>query len=667
MTPRACCAGFLAGFLLSVSTSAAVPPELPVEELFAAPALTSLQFSPDGKSVLFVVPHGNWMNLVVVDLEKGEKRLVTNFNDRHVESPLWANNRRILYLADDNGQESYSLYAVDRDGADSVVLATGRTKAGTANELNPRFRSVLQRLPEDPEHVLVLANLEHYDWSDVARLNIRNGRMTLLVKAPGEVEYYTLDRDGNARFAVVRNSSQRRRVLYRPAKGGDWQEVFAHDFDTPGWEPLAFDGDGRTAYVLSNLGRDQRAIYRYDTETRVLGEMVVGDATYDLKATVGGGQRIFYDRARKKVLGFSYEAERTQTHWLDPDVRAIHAKMEQALPDTTHSLLQVSEDGRRLLFYSHSDRDPGVYYLFDRDRGKLSEIAVVHPQLSPEVMAPVQPVAFTARDGLTLHGYLTLPVGREPRGLPLVVHPHGGPYGVRDHWRFDPEVQFYANRGFAVLQVNFRGSGGYGDAFEGAGYKEWGLKMQDDLSDGVAWVVGQGIADAKRVVISGASYGGYATMAGLVYTPELYAAGINYVGVVDIPSLIPKSVQGRRLYWMNTRIADLSKAEDRKRLEATSPVNFADRIRVPLLMAYGKNDPRVPINQAYDIERALKRSKVPYQLIIEEDEGHGFRNEEKRIAFFRRVDAFLKEHILTPAGNVQKGELRVVELPVKAP
>jgi dipeptidyl aminopeptidase/acylaminoacyl peptidase len=275
-------------------------------------------------------------------------------------------------------------------------------------------------------------------------------------------------------------------------------------------------------------------------------------------------------------------------------------------------------------------------------------------------------VTFPARDGLTIHGYLTLPRGRPATNLPLILHPHGGPFGIRDEWSYNDEVQFYANRGFAVLQVNYRGSGGYGRAYEAAGFKKWGLEMQDDLSDGVKWCIAQGIADPARVVISGASYGGYATMAGLTLTPELYCAGINYVGVTDIELLIPREAPPDRMYWRNTRLGKLSDPADKKRLYDTSPVHFADRITVPLLMAYGKNDPRVHIDHGFDMERALKKAGKSYEMIIEADEGHGFRKEESRIAFFETVDVFLKKNVLARLGTVQVGPIQVLDSADKA-
>lgn len=624
--PRLLAAVGLAWIAAAAASATTPPPELPVETLFKTATISSLQFSPDGTKILCLVPYERRANLAVIDLQKGTKNLLSSFKDKQATGPFWASNDRILFSVDDNGKERYQIYAVNPDGSSNDVLP-----------FNKAVRLV-RRLPEDPKNFLVYAGITYRDWWDVAQMNLRTGALSSpIARAPGDVAYYVIDHDNVVRFAVV-DDRQTRKVLYRDANKTDWQEIASRHIDGEGWQPIGFDGDNRTVYVWSTVGRKTRAIHRYDTVTKTMSEMVFGDATYDV-------DDVIYDESKKKVVGIYYDGDRRRFHWLDPEMQAIHARMEKSLPDTVHSPVQFAEDGSKIIFYSYSDRDPGVYYLYDRKRQQVSELAVVLPEIDPAQMAPMKPITYQARDGLTLHGYLTLPVGRNPKNLPLIIHPHGGPYGPRDSWGYNPEVQFYANRGFAVLQINFRGSGGYGQWFEAAGYKKWGLEMQNDLTDGVKWAVDQGLADPARVVISGASYGGYAAMAGLVFTPELYCAGINYVGVVDIDTLIPKAQPPDTMYWMNTRLGDLREAADRKRIHDTSPVNFAERIRVPLLMAYGRNDPRVRVDQAYDIERAMKKAGKPFEFTIESNEGHGFHTEEKRIAFYQRIDRFLQKSV----------------------
>jgi dipeptidyl aminopeptidase/acylaminoacyl peptidase len=634
-------------------------PELPVKTFFQAPVIASLTFSPNGKYIACLVPFERRMNLAVIDLEKGTKNLLTNFKDKQATQPSWASDDRILFRVDDDGKESFALYAVNRDGKDPVVLASGYSKADSNSEVNVHFRSVLGRIEGDTKNILVLANITYRDWSDVATMNLKTGTMTKLIEAPGNVDYYLRDHAGQVRIAVMQKE-QTRLVLYRDAKTNGWVTLGEHHMDSPGWEPIGFDGDNQTLLIWSDVGRKTKAVYRYDTATRTQRELVFGDDTYDV-------EDVIYDASKKKIVGIQYDADRIRFHWLDEDMRKIDQQLTTSLPDTVHSPRQFAKDGSKIIYFSSSDRDPGVYYLFDRKTQKLNELAVIKPGIDPEKMSPMKSISFAARDGLKVYGYLTLPRGRPAKNLPLILHPHGGPFGIRDEWSYQDEVQFYANRGFAVLQVNYRGSGGYGRAYEASGFKKWGLEMQDDLSDGVKWCLAQGIADPARVVISGASYGGYAAMAGLTLSPELYCAGINYVGVTDIEILIPKGAPPDRMYWRDTRLGKLSDAGDRKRIHDTSPVHLADRINVPLLMAYGKNDPRVHIDHGFDMERALKKAGKTYEMIIEADEGHGFRKEESRIAFFDTVDVFLKKNVLTRLGTVTVGPTQVIDSAGKAP
>lgn len=650
----------------------AVPPELPVETFFKKPNFARLTFSPDGQKIACLIPYQHRQNLAVIDLEKKTKNLLTSFTDNDVGSLIWISNNRLIFTQDEDGMEEPALMAVDADGKNPLLLAS--RKGGVP------FGGFIDRRDGDPRHILIYAYLTLRDVPDVCQMDIVNGLITPYARNPGHVVRWVLDWKQNVRVAVERQPD-RTRVLYRDGNDGDWETLVSQgnqggdgeDSVTQAWTPLAFDGDNRILYVAGRLGRDRTAVWRYDTKTRKLGEIVCEDDTYDTLTEADDYNPYplhgpIYDRAHKRVVGFAYRAEKPRVLWFDPDFEKLQTLVDSALPDTTNFILAASPDDSKQLIFAMSDRDPGVYYLLDRKTHKIDEVAVPKPEIDPAQMAPMQPIAFKARDGLTLHGYLTLPVGRVPKGLPLIVHPHGGPYGIRDDWMFTPEVQFYANRGFAVIQVNYRGSGGYGRSFQQAGYKRWGLEMQNDLSDAVAWVVKEGIADPKRVVISGASYGGYATMAGLTFTPELYCAGINYVGVTNLTTQWGKyHGTATQLEGIRRRFADMENAADRKRAYDTSPCNFADRIRAPVLMAYGKNDPRVEIDQGYDMESALKKAGKRYEMVIEKHEGHGFRKEELSIAFFTKVDEFLHENVPGMNGVVKVGTPSVIDMPAKEP
>ena len=348
-----------------------------------------------------------------------------------------------------------------------------------------------------------------------------------------------------------------------------------------------------------------------------------------------------------RLLSVSYEYERPEIVAIDPGWAALREAIDAALPYTSNSVVSMSDDERRLLILAYSDTDPGSFYLLDQERGQLRYYASRMSWLDPQALSKMRPVTITARDGVSLRGYLTVPNGAEPADLPLILHPHGGPYGVRDSWGFNRHVQFLASRGYAVLQVNYRGSGGYGKAFMDIAWRQWGLAMQDDLTDAVQWAVDEGIADPDRVCIYGASYGGYAAMAGITSTPDLYRCAVSYVGIVDLPELYS--------YWSANPLATGIEAwferaighprEDRERLETTSPVNNLDGLEVPLFIVHGRRDPRVPIAQADMLTRALRRREIEYELLVKNDEGHGFVKEENNIELYSRLEAFFAEHL----------------------
>ena len=328
--------------------------------------------------------------------------------------------------------------------------------------------------------------------------------------------------------------------------------------------------------------------------------------------------------------------------------------VEKKLPKNVKiTITDLNKNEDKFIVRTYSDRDLGAYYIYDSIQKKLTKLAELSPWLNPEKMAEMKPIKYRSRDGLVIHGYLTLPAslkGKRPKNLPVVVNPHGGPW-ARDEWGFNPEVQFLANRGYAVLQMNYRGSTGYGKKFWEASFKQWGLKMQDDISDGVNWLIKQGIADPKRIAIYGGSYGGYATLAGLTFTPDLYACGIDYVGVSNLFTFI-KSIPP---YWkpyldmFSEMVGD--PARDKELFEKTSPLYHADKIKVPLLIAQGAKDPRVNINESNQMVDALRKRGINVPYLVKDDEGHGFRNEENRFEFYEAMENFITQCLGGKNGN----------------
>jgi dipeptidyl aminopeptidase/acylaminoacyl peptidase len=617
----------LTAWAVAIASAMAAPaPVLPVETFFRNPTFTQLSFSPDGKSIALLQSVEKRMNLVVLNLEKMEKNLLTRFTAQNITAYQWVGNDHLAFFMDDDGNEFFGMFVIKRDGTGYKKVSGG---AGM---------SFLSRIEGDDAQILVLRNSRRAEYPDVYRVNLRDGRNFIHTMNPGSVTEWIADRAGVVRIGIA-TEKDRVRVLHRPTNEAKWEEIDSRRHSDPEWLPLGFDGDNRTLYVATSEGRATAAVYRYNTMTRQRDpEPVCADPVYD-------AGDLIYSRSLKKVVGINYQADQPRTVWLDEKFVAHQRVVDGALPDTVNLIREATPDGQALLVHASSDREPGVYYAMDLARRKINEIAVTREWIDPAQMAAVRPVQLAARDGLALRGYLTLPTGREPRRLPLVLLVHGGPYGIRDTWGFDNEAQFLANRGFAVLQVNYRGSGGYGPAFQAAGYQRWGLEMQDDLTDAVKWAIAEEIADPARVVIMGASYGGYAVMAGLTFTPELYCAGVNIVGAASMKQFLfdRRHAPEYMDLLLAERWGDLKR--DKERLERTAPENFIERVRAPVFMAYGQNDPRVPVEHGWRLEAALKKAGKPYEIFVKDDEGHGFRKEGNAIELYQKVDEFLRRHV----------------------
>ncbi len=658
--------------LLSLATTVAFanpPPEMPLETFFADPQASQVQISPDGRYLALLAPANNRMQIVVVDRKAGKRQRITDMKDESVVSVGWTNSSRLIFRQQVKGQESFGTYAVNADGTNLRVLqqATVRDGERVANADSRRGFSIIDDLPSDPDHVLINVGRGRSGLGDVYLLNINNEKRRIVMSNFGKVRDWVADRNGVVRVAIEQDENEPyASIKYRKDEKSPWTEIARAPFDAPGWRPVAFDGDNRTLIIVSDLDRKTRGLFTYDPEEGRITGTLVDDPVYDV-AGGGGDPALIYSAKKQRVVGVRYDAEKPKTVWFDPELKALQASLDAALPDTLNTITSFTNDESVFIVTAASDRDPGAFYLYDAKANALSLLARRFPEVDPAQMAEMRPFQFTARDGMQLYGYITLPAGREAKKLPMIVNPHGGPYGPRDSWRFNPEIQFLANRGYAVLQVNFRGSGGYGRAYEEAGYREWGLKMQDDLTDGVKWAIEQGYADPARVAIYGASYGGYATLAGLVYTPELYVCGVNYVGATDIERLgfmlgfnsMTKPMQG----FMSRRW--LHPFKDAAQIKATSPVNFVQNIRVPLLMAYGEYDPRVTIDHGEALEIELKKYGKQYKNIVVGNEGHGFNKFENRIAFYREMDAFFAEHLRPVRGSVELGPIQVKEMPAR--
>lgn len=603
-------------------------PLIPLRHLFDNPERASARISPDGRHLSWLAPRDGVLNVWVAPVDGGEAHPVTDDRHRGIRAHMWSrDSRRIIYLQDRGGDENTHVYCVDAQG--------GRVRDLTPF---PGVRAGLIAAPRaTPRHLLISMNLRDRSLFDAYRVTLATGRLELVGRNPGDILGWQEDREGRIRAAVSQTPTGDHRILVRDHEE-DGFRVVAEYANEDGGHPYAFTPDGRALWVGSAKGSDRLRLVELDlgdgTE-RVIDE----DEKADLSGPVISGRT-------GELLGAVYLRDRVVMHAFDDRFREDWEALKELHPGDPHITGQDADETTFVVAFN-DDRDPGTFHLFDRTTRTGRLLFRSRPWLDPEILAPMEPVTIRSRDGLDLHSYLTLPPGVEPRGLPAVLVVHGGPWS-RDAWGYDPEAQLLANRGYAVLQVNYRGSTGFGKSFMHAAEREFAGKMHDDLIDGVEWLIGRGIADPARIAIYGGSYGGYAALVGAAFTPDVFAAAISVVG----PSNLVTLVRSFPAYWRPLLagswfryVGDPEDPEDRADMEARSPLNRADAIRCPLLVIQGANDPRVTKAESDQIVAALRARGVPVEYIVKDDEGHGFVRPENRLDVYRAVERFLARHL----------------------
>ena len=596
-----------------------------LEDFFRKPDKVLVRLSPGGGYLAYMAPYERRLNVFVKELKSGETRRLTEATERDIAGYVWVSDERLIYVQDRGGDENFRLYAVSRDGSNPLDLTP----------FDGVKCSIVDDLEDNDDEILFQMNKRKREIFDVYRLDVHTAEMRLIAENPGNIQHWITDHEGRLRLAVTTDGVHSS-ILFRNQESEDWQNVATYDFKEAA-HPLLFSFDDSGIYVSSNVGRDKAAIFAYDLETGKEQRLLYEHPDVDVS-------ELLYSKKRKLLTGVSFETSRTGYRFFDEERQRIQTFLDERLAGYENRLVSSSKDETQFVVFSGSDRSMGTYYLLDVGSLRLTELFQVSPWLEEDQMATMQPIEYESRDGLRVQGYLTLPRGVEPRKLPTIVHPHGGPW-ARDSWGFNPEIQFLASRGYAVLQVNFRGSTGFGRKFMEASFGQWGLAMQDDITDGVQWAIEQGIADPRRVAIYGGSYGGYATLAGMTKTPGLYACGISYVGVSNLFTWIAAIPPYWKPYLEMMYEMVGHPERDEQRFRETSPLFHADRIAAPLFVAQGANDPRVRKEESDQIVDALRKRDVQVEYMVKDNEGHGFQNEENRFDFYRAMEGFLARHL----------------------
>ncbi|MBX2815549.1 MAG: S9 family peptidase [Saprospiraceae bacterium] len=602
-----------------------------VEDFFRNPEQSNFKISPNGDYLSFVKPVQNRKNVFVRKIDDEEATQITFEVDRDIAGYAWANNNRIIFVKDAGGDENFTLLAVDRDGSH-------------AKDLTPYEAvriEIIDMLEDHEDEIIIGMNKNNPQLFDPYRLNIVTGALEQLASNDNPMEPisgWQTDHDGRLRLAgKVRNGTETV-VLYRDHEDEDFREVITTDF-TESLSALFFDFEhDHIVYAASNLGTDKVRLIQFDMQQG----QEVGEVLYEHDEVDIGG--LSYSRKHRKLTAISYTTDKTHRVFLDPQTKEHYQFLQASLPGYEIAIGSHNKDETVFIVRTYSDRSLGAFYLYRAESRALTKITEVSPWLDETDLAPMKPVQYTSRDGLTINGYLSLPVGVEHKNLPVIINPHGGPW-VRDSWGYNPEVQLWTQRGYAVLKMNYRGSTGYGKKFWKSSFKEWGKAMQDDVTDGVHWLIDQGIADPNKVAIYGGSYGGYATLAGVAFTPDLYCCAIDYVGVSNLLTFLSTIPP----YWkpyLEMMYAMVGHPEDDEEyMRSSSPVFHVDRIKTPLLVAQGANDPRVNIDESDQIVSSLRARGIDVPYLVRYDEGHGFHNEENRFVFYKAALGFFKKYL----------------------
>ena len=610
---------------MSSAQGPSLPPLIPREILFGNPEKTSPQLSPDGKYLAYIAPdEKNVLQVWLRTIGQEDDQILTADKKRGIRIFFWTYNAdQLIYMQDSDGDENFHLHLVNIHSKIVRDLTPFQGVKAELVELEPKF----------PDQVLVALNLNNPQKFDVYRINLKNGAVEFDTDNPGNIISWTSDADFQIRAATASTPDGGYDLLLQ--KSDKQWEILRHWGPEEEGNSVSFSDDGKTLYIQGNHDANAKRLLAVDLDSRQ-ETVIAEDEQYDV---VG----IIIHPLTRVIQAVSFYKDKQEWQVIDRSIAADFEEIAKVRPGEFSIISRDLEDKTWLVAY-RTDDGPVYYYAYNRESKTSTFLFSNQPKLEALQLASMQPISYEARDGLTIHSYLTTPVGIPTQNLPTVLLVHGGPW-ARDVWGFSPTAQWLANRGYAVLQVNFRGSTGYGKAFLNAGNREWAGKMHDDLIDSVNWLVEQGISDPQKIAIMGGSYGGYATLVGLTFTPEIFAAGVDIVGPSNLITLIETIPP----YWeplkamLSHRVGNLETEEEF--LKSRSPLFFADRIQKPLLIGQGANDPRVKQSESDQIVNAMQQAGLPVQYALYTDEGHGFARPENRLHFFAIAEEFLAKYL----------------------
>jgi len=607
--------------------------KIDIKDFFKNPEKLAFKISRDGKYLFYLAPYKNRLNIMRQNIDNGSTKQLTFQEQRDIRA-YFEKKEQIFYLQDNNGDENYHLYTVDQETLEYKDLTPYKDVK----------ISIIDSLVElDNDEIIISMNKENKELFDVYSLNINTGSVKLILK--NDKNYTSYDTDHNGVIRVANSTDGVNTIYYyRKDESSDFVKFLETSFKDD-FSIMQFDSKNKNAYVCSNINIDKSILIEYDFENNTEKTILeIKDCDFSHFS------QLYYSYDRNSIVYLIYYTDMQKYHFFDKEYEDLFKRVRIELPNYQIKIISCNKNEDRFIFFASSDIKAGIYYLYDKNTDKLTKLEDIYYWLNSNELARMHTIKYIARDGLEIPAYLTLPKGvdlknktnRDP--LPLILNPHGGPW-YRDFWGFNPEAQFLANRGYAVLRPNFRGSIGFGKSFWEKSFKQWGQSMQDDLTDGVKYLINKGIVDPERIAIYGASYGGYATLMGIIREPDMFFAAIDYVGVSNLFTFMESIPPYWKPYLEMLHEQVGHPEEDKELLKANSPVFHIDKIKTPLFIAQGANDPRVKKAESDQIYEALIKKGVEVKYMVKNDEGHGFANEENRFDFYTKMEEFLFENI----------------------
>ena len=600
---------------------------IPVDDFFRTFDKAYYHISPDGKSLSYLKFQDKKLDLFVENLTTGNSVQLTHLTEKTISFHFWTSNNELIYYTEDESKDRRSdIFVINKDGSKQVQLS--------ANE-KTRLRVIEDQLIDD-KYIIVASNKRDSTVFDVYRLNVRNGQMDIAARNPGNITEWMTDHKGVLKIAVA-SDGVNETLMYRENENQSFQPVLTNNFETT-FQPIAFsEQEPNVLYAISNVNRDKNALVTLDLKSGKEKRVLFANDTLNVVEAR-------YSQAQKKMLFVTCETWKKQKYYLDDSSRDIYSKIDRLLPGSEWKITDKDKMENVFVIRTFTDKNPGSYYLYIASENRLRKLADINSSIEEEMMSDMKPISFKSGDSLNINGYLTLPKNKKATNLPVVVIPHNGP-GGRNSWGYNAEVQFLASRGYAILQVNYRGSTGYGKSFYAAGFKQWSDKIQEDVNDGVRWLVEQKIANPKKIAIYGNGFGGYIALNCLYKNSDLYSCGGSNSGVINLFSYLktipPFLKSNLQMYYEIIG----NPVTDTDYMRFASPVFHADRFKAPLFIAQNPKDPRVNVAEGVQFIKELKKRNVPVTYVEKEEGPNPVLRQQGRTALYKALENFLKTNL----------------------